>query len=201
MKITKKQKIILSITIAIILLFAEFLILSFNLKNQLVSEYKNRESVIITDRNGQILSIEPNSDGYYSQYLEVVPENFKELLLKKEDKYFYYHPGINPVSTARAFKNYLTRKPNLASSTLTQQLVKILLGQEQTRTWKNKFLELVYAISLETYLSKDEILTMYANSIYLGNQVQGLKLAAKLYYDESPILLSDNQTLELLQLL
>lgn len=194
----KKRKIIFTVAILVFFSAMGFLILGIKLKSDLVSVYKNRQSVIIKDRNGENIFLKPNYPGYYAEYSDDIPPDFKNLLLKKEDKYFYYHLGINPVSALRALYNYSAGKNNLASSTITQQLVKILLGNEKERTLKNKFKEALYALSLEIYLNKDEILEMYGNSVYFGNNVQGLNIASRLYFESSPALLSEGQALQLL---
>jgi len=164
----------------------------------LLKIYKQRESVIVYDRNDEIISINPNQDGYYSVYSETIPEKFKEYLLFKEDKYFYSHFGINPVSTLGAVINYIRGSKNTASSTLTQQLVKILLDNTKKRNIKNKLIEAYYSISLELFSTKDEILKMYVNSVYLGNQIQGLDLASKLYFETTPALLNENEIIQII---
>jgi len=194
----KKRKIIFTLAILVFFFAMGFLILGIKLKSDLVSVYQNRQSIAIKDKNGENIYLKPNYLGYYAEYSNDIPSNFKNLLLEKEDKYFYYHLGINPVSTLRAFYNYSKGNSNLASSTITQQLVKILLENEKERTPKNKFKEAFYALSLEIYLSKDEILKMYANSVYFGNKVQGLNTASRLYFESSSALLSEEQILQLL---
>ncbi|MEA1936968.1 MAG: transglycosylase domain-containing protein, partial [Patescibacteria group bacterium] len=193
-----KRKTLFVLIAAIVLLVLGSFLLSFKLKNKLVSVYKNNQSVFIKDRNGENIIVKPNSAGYYTEYSDEIPTQFEELILKKEDQYFYYHPGINPISTARAIYNFTKGNSNLASSTITQQLVKILLGNETKRNLKNKFVETIYAISLEIHLPKKEIIKMYANSIYFGNSVQGISEASRLYFDLQPELLSKEQTLKLI---
>lgn len=197
MKYLKKHKK----TILVFLIFLLFLAIvkylsSFSAK-KLLTLYRQRESTHISDRNGDLISLKQNFMGYYAEYTDQMPEEFEKQLLKKEDKYFFYHPGINPISVLRAAKNYLTGNYNLASSTITQQLVKILLSNESDRTLKNKLKESYYALSLELNLSKKEILVMYANSIFLGNGVQGIRCASRLYFEKSPEALTDVEALAL----
>jgi membrane carboxypeptidase/penicillin-binding protein PbpC len=87
---------------------------------------------------------------------------------------------------------------SLASSTITQQLVKILLNNESDRTLRNKIKELFYAISLEIFNSKEDILKMYHNSTYFGNQIQGLELSSLLYFDKSAHALTEEEILKLI---
>jgi len=175
-----------------------FLGITYYLQNQLIENYNNQSSVVIQDRKGEIILIEPNGKEYWAQYSNEVPQRFKELLIKKEDKLFSYHLGFNPWSTFKAITGYLGLGPKRASSTITQQLVKILLGNESERTPRNKIIEALYTLSLEIHQSKNEILKMYTNSVYLGNRAQGLTEASHLYFDLSPELLTDGQILQLL---
>ncbi len=194
----RKNKLNFFIIIFIIFIIALSAIISSKLSGNLISEYQNRQSIIISDRNGKNILVKQNSIGNYAEYTNDISPRFKELLLRKEDKYFYFHLGINPASNIRAFYNLLTGNKNVASSTITQQLAKILLRNETKRNWKNKAVEAIYAVSLEINLSKEEILEMYANSIYFGNKVQGIKDASRLYFDMSPNLLGDEQILQFL---
>ena len=175
-----------------------FLSFSYFIQNQLTRIYQNQESLLIKDRRGEEILILPNNKGYFAQYLKEIPPRFKELLLKKEDRYFYYHFGVNPVSLFKAGLAKLEISERRGCSTITQQLVKILLGNENKRTLKNQIIESFYAISLEIFKSKEDILKMYINSIYFGNKVQGIKGASKIYFDNSPELLTDFQILQLL---
>jgi len=153
--------------------------------DSLIDIYKNRESKVVLDRKGEIINIAQNEQGYFSLYTNEVPKELKDELIASEDKYFYMHPGVNPISSVRALWNMLFGG-STASSTVTQQLAKILLGNEKDRSFVNKFGELFYAFALETRLSKEEILKMYVNSIYLGNQVQGIQTASRLYFGKNP---------------
>lgn len=174
-----------------------FLLESFSAAKKILSIYQSRESTQIHDRNGALISLKQNYSGYYAEYIAEPPPHFSNILLEKEDKYFYYHPGVNPISIIRAAKNYILGNNNLASSTITQQLIKILLANEQKRILKNKIVELFYALSLEINLSKKEILKMYCNSIFLGNGTQGIKSASRLYFEKSPSALTDEEAAKL----
>jgi len=184
--------------IGFILLAGFLLIASYNSQKQLLATYNHQNSIAVQDRKGEEIFIKPNPKEHWARYLNEIPPRFKELLIKKEDKYFYYHFGFNPWSTFQAARGYLGLGPKRASSTITQQLVKILLEKEFERGLKNKIIESFYALSLEIFQSKETILKMYANSIYFGNQAQGLTEASQLYFGLSPNLLSDGQILQLL---
>ncbi|MFC1751761.1 transglycosylase domain-containing protein, partial [Patescibacteria group bacterium] len=185
------------LSFSLILLFMGFVFTYFAQKH-IVSLYENQHPVVIKDRYGNNIATNPNSKEYYLEPLEQLPENFKDLLLKKEDRFFYYHLGVNPWSVVRAGIHYLFTRDILGSSTVTQQLTKILLGNEHERNLKNKIIETFYATSLELHQSKNDILTMYANSVHLGNQIQGFSEASQMYFSLPLELLNEQQQVQLL---
>lgn len=193
-----KSKIFFKIGIVFLLAVFLFLTVSYYLQRDLIANYDRQNSIIFKDRKGNELFILPNQKGYWARYVNKIPPRFEKLLIKKEDRYFYYHFGINPWSALRAGAGYLGIAPKRASSTITQQLVKILLEKESERNLKNKIIESFYTLSLETYQSKETILKMYVNSVYFGNRAQGLAEASRLYFNSSPDLLTDGQILQLL---
>jgi penicillin-binding protein 1C len=180
------------------LLFFLLLMASYQAQKTMLSLYNSYASEIIKDRYGKIIYIKPNQKGYYAYYIDKIPARVKELLIQKEDKYFYYHLGLNPKSTFEAIFARLGLGKRRASSTITQQLVKILLGKELERNIKNKMVELFYTLSLEIYQPKEKILAMYVNSIYFGNRAQGIFEASQMYFGLPPDLLTDSQILQLL---
>lgn len=194
-----RKKLLITIATTIFLFFI-FYLWSFYAVQNLVERYEGRESVKILDRSDELIELMPNGDGFYAFYgaplpavsRAFLPNRFSKFLIEKEDRFFYYHPGINPVSTFRALIG------RGSSSTITQQLVKILLDHEKERTVKNKLQEMLYSVALELRTDKAQILEMYANSIYLGNQVQGIQLAGKFYFNVSPENLTEEQIIKLL---
>ncbi len=195
---TRLLKISGIILISLIIISSFFLPIGYHQAKSLVKTYQNLESAVVVDRKGEEIFLKPNDRGYWARYLEEIPPRLKELLLIKEDKYFYYHPGFNPISLTKYLLGGLGIGDRKASSTITQQLTKILLGTESERSLKNKLKELSYALSLELFLPKEEILKMYVNSLYLGNQAQGFKEASRLYFNLPPELLNEGQILQLL---
>src|SRR3990167_1736266 len=143
-------------------------------------EYDSLRPTAWRDRNGTLFSLSPRPSGIASSAVNGVPERFGQLLLKKEDRYFYYHPGINPVSKVRSLIGRLKNGSMVGGSTITEQLVKVLLRNENDRTIKNKLVELFYVLALELHASKREILTMYEHSAYFGNNQRGVAEAALL---------------------
>ena len=115
-----------------------------------------------------------------------LPELLVKTLLAVEDRHFYTHFGVDPWGILRAMAaNLRAGKTVQGGSTLTQQLVKnFFLSNE--RTLRRKVNELIMALLLEAHYSKDEILTAYANEIFLGQDrgraVHGFGLASQFYF-------------------
>lgn len=193
----KKKRIKLFILFLAIFFIGGYFLITYNLNQEMEKRYNELNSPLVKDRNGEIIAIQPNSQGYYSIFLNDIPSDFKEIAIKKEDKYFYIHPGFNPFSVFRAIGGYIGIYNSKASSTITQQLAKILLKNEGQRSLKNKVVEFFYALSLETYKSKEEILKMYLNSVYLGNRVQGINLASRYYFNLAPDITPKPQIIQL----
>ncbi|BFT95097.1 MAG: penicillin-binding protein 1C [Minisyncoccus archaeiphilus] len=163
-----------------------------------IQRYENLSSNKLIDRHNEIISLKPNPKGYIAHYESQYPQHFKNLLLQKEDRYFYYHPGINPVSVLNDLLGRIGLSQRYGSSTIHQQLAKNLLSNENERDIKNKILELAYAISINIWNNKQEVLNMYLNSAYFGNQLQGLNSASRGYFDLSPNMMTDEQNLQLI---
>ena len=84
------------------------------------------------------------------------------------------------------------------SSTLTQQLAKNLLGHETDRTIVNKIEELFYTLALEIFENKKQILLMYYNTVYMGNNIEGIPEAARIYFGKNTDALTDSEIVMLL---
>jgi|GEM_PF-438454 len=151
---------------------------------ELSGKYAQLLSRSVGDRNGEIIFRDLNARGAYTRD-GVIPEKLKELVLLKEDRWFYYHMGVNPWSYIRVATEYMMNNRGGGASTITEQLSKILLGNESARTLTNKFRELLAALTLELTHSKDEILDMYMRTAFLGNQAQGFPEASMRYYNKS----------------
>jgi len=116
--------------------------------------------------------------------IEKIPQELKYAIISIEDKNFYSHPGFDVVALVRSsIKNIKAGKIVQGASTITQQLARVLfLSQEKTFT--RKFKELIIAHRLEKTLTKDKILEMYLNNIYLGEGAYGVAAAADIYFDK-----------------
>lgn len=194
----KIKPIIFITALAMLFCLLFFYFWSKNASKLLFDNYSTNHSVIIYDRNDKIINIKKNIQGNYATYSDSIPARYKSLLLQKEDRFFYFHPGINPVSQMRSILNKIFTDKREGASTITQQLAKILLSHENDRSIKNKILEIFYSLALEMNTPKEKILMMYINSVYFGNNIQGIEEASRYYFDKSPEAMSDNEILELL---
>ncbi len=121
--------------------------------------------------------------------LSEISPDLKKAIIAKEDKYFYYHFGVNPIAVARAFwNNTIQRKRTSGASTITMQVARML--QPKKRNYFNKISEMFRAVQLEVHYSKEEILQMYLNLIPFGSNIQGVKAASILYLNKYPEQLS-----------
>lgn len=116
--------------------------------------------------------------------LKDVPEQLKNALIATEDKNFYRHNGYDIFGIARSsIQNVIARRAVQGASTLTQQLARILfLSNERTITRKIKELEI--SARIEKTISKDQILEMYLNNVYLGSGAYGVSAAAQIYFNK-----------------
>ncbi len=117
--------------------------------------------------------------------LKEVPKELVQALIATEDKNFYKHPGYDLLGLGRSMvANILAGHVVQGASTLTQQLSRILfLSNEKTFTRKIK--ELQVAAQIEKTISKDKILEMYLNNVYLGSGAYGVKGAARIYFNKN----------------
>ncbi|MCM1002888.1 MAG: PBP1A family penicillin-binding protein [Candidatus Gastranaerophilales bacterium] len=117
--------------------------------------------------------------------LKEVPKELVQALIATEDKNFYKHPGYDLLGLGRSMvANVLAGHVVQGASTLTQQLSRILfLSNEKTFTRKIK--ELQVAAQIEKTISKDKILEMYLNNVYLGSGAYGVKGAARIYFNKN----------------
>ena len=122
---------------------------------------------------------------YSNVELSEVPEQLIKALIATEDKNFYKHEGYDLFGLARSMvANVLAGRVVQGASTITQQLSRILfLSNEKTFTRKIK--ELQVAAQIEKTISKDKILEMYLNNVYLGSGAYGVKGAAKIYFNKN----------------
>lgn len=148
-------------------------------------------STVIEDKSGHLLGAIIASDGQW-RFPEVdsVPVKYEKCLLAFEDGYFYYHPGINPISIGRAFRqNFRAGRVISGGSTITMQLVRISRNAQDRGYW-DKLYEMLLAVRTELRYSKKKILAKYASNAPFGGNVVGIEAASWRYFGISPDKLS-----------
>lgn len=144
-------------------------------------------SLTIEDRNGHLLSAFLADDGRWRLRTDPseIPHRLKQILLEREDRWFYYHPGVNPFALARAaWQNIRTGHRVSGGSTITMQIARMI--EPKPRTLWSKMIEAFRALQLELRYSKNELLEMYLSMVPLGGNIEGLKSASLLYYQTPP---------------
>ena len=144
-------------------------------------------STVVYDREGGLLGARISSDGQWRfPGSDHVPERFEQSLLTYEDKRFYLHRGIDPVSLIRAISlNLKYGEIRSGGSTLTMQLAR-MYGENHERTIWNKCKEIILALRLELSADKFTILSLYAANAPFGGNIIGLETAAWRYFGKSP---------------
>lgn len=138
----------------------------------------------ILDRNGDIIARRGAFHGDILR-LEDLPPYLPAAFIATEDRRFYQHGPVDPIGLVRAFwVNFRAGRTVQGGSSITQQLAKNLFLSSD-RTYTRKIRELFISVWLERHLSKDEILTLYINRIYMGASTYGLDAASQFYFGHS----------------
>ena len=147
-------------------------------------------ATVVTDRHGELLGARIAADGQWRfPPSDTAPDKFARCLIAFEDRHFYLHNGVNPVSILRAFvQNVRARRIVSGGSTITMQTIRLSRGER--RTVGEKLIEIVLATRLECRYSKREILALYAAHAPFGGNVVGVEAAAWRYFGHSSAELS-----------
>lgn len=155
---------------------------------QLLASYRPSTPTRLYDRNGVVFA-ELYRHKQELVRLQEIPPHVVQAFLAVEDDNFFHHFGLDIPGIFRAMvKNLLAGRITQGGSTLTQQLAKaIYLSNEgeRERSFTQKIRETILAIEIEENLSKEEILEVFFNVIYLGHGCQGIACASRLYFDKS----------------
>jgi penicillin-binding protein 1C len=155
------------------------------------SMFDDPYSTVLFDRNGELMGARIADDGQWRfPPIQSVPLKYQECLLQFEDRYFFYHPGVNPPALLRALRqNLAAGKVVSGGSTLTMQVVRIS-RKGKPRTVFQKMIEILMALRLELTSSKKEILALYASHAPIGGNVVGIEAASWRYFGRPPDQLS-----------
>lgn len=143
-------------------------------------------STVLLGKDGSLLAASIAADQQYRfPHNDSIPIKFAKCIIEFEDRYFYHHPGINPVSIVRAAYNNIKAKRFVqGGSTITQQVVRLSRNNRPRTLWE-KVIEATLAMRLELGTSKNEILAMYTSNAPFGGNVVGLDAAAWRYFGRS----------------
>ena len=140
--------------------------------------------VTILDNRDSILATYGDIYGYYVTYHEI-PRNLRNAVLATEDRKFFNHFGVDIMGIIRAaYANFKAGRTVQGGSTITQQLAKIVFLKPK-RNIQRKLQEALLAIELEMKYSKEQILAIYLNRVYLGAGIYGIDAAAKYYFGKN----------------
>ncbi|MDE7372110.1 MAG: transglycosylase domain-containing protein, partial [Desulfovibrio sp.] len=146
-----------------------------------IEDYDPPQATTVLARNGETLGTLCNEKRYVISLREMSPFLPKAFLAAEDDS-FYQHMGVDPVAILRAaINNFRKGHMGEGGSTITQQLIKQLLLTSE-RSYTRKMKEAILAYRIEKDLSKEEILTIYLNQIYLGEHAYGVEAAARTYF-------------------
>jgi penicillin-binding protein 1C len=147
------------------------------------------------DRSGHTLALLPAPGGVWRFPAKVtdIPSSFCDLLVRTEDRRFWWHPGVDPLAMARAAVQW-ARNGRIVSggSTLTMQVVRLLAPRP--RTIVSKVIEILRALQLEAHYSKRDILAMWLTLAPYGGNLEGVRAGALAWFGRPPQSLSPEQS-------
>ncbi len=144
-------------------------------------------STAVWSADGELLRVTLASDGQYRQWVplpQMSPALVNAFLLK-EDRWFRWHVGVNPVAVVRAALRSYGGGDRQGGSTITMQLAR-LMSRMNTRTPAGKARQIAAAVWLEARYSKTDILEAYLNAVPFGGNIQGVDAASRIYFGKSP---------------
>lgn len=145
-------------------------------------------SIYYYDENGELVEdvsqrLSSGTNRLWVSYQEL-PKDLKNAFIAIEDKRFWDHDGVDWITTIKAtLKYFIPTGSNPGGSTITQQLIKNLTGEDDYSI-QRKVTEIFRALALEKVKSKQEILEMYLNTIYLSQGANGVQAAANVYFSK-----------------
>ena len=156
-------------------------------------------SRLIADKEGRPLRLGLSEDETYRlrcRLEDLHPDLIRATLLY-EDRWFYRHPGVNPLALIRAsVETYVHGTRRMGGSTLTMQVARLRF-KLHTASWQGKIQQIFLALQLEAHYSKREILEAYFNLAPYGNNVEGAETAARIYFHIPAARLSTTEALAL----
>ena len=188
-KIKRKKKriiIILLLLILVIIGLGIYTAISINNWKKIVQEMSKNETSIVKDTDGNTIAEIGGEKAKNKISASEIPNNLKNAYVAIEDERFYKHHGVDIKRTGAAIGSYVFHRgsSSFGGSTITQQVVKNLTGDSSNKITR-KVKEWGKAATLESFMSKDEILSLYLNIIYVGPNVYGIETGANYYFNKS----------------
>ena len=179
------KKIIITVVIIVIIILAIILGISAYNWKQITTDMFLNENSIVMDSDGNVIAELGSERKKIKVENEDMPENLKDAYVSIEDERYYKHHGVDIKRTGSAIINYVIHLGNssFGGSTITQQLVKNLTG-DNSGSITRKVKEWWKAYLLECYFSKEEILDMYLNIIYVGPNIYGVGAGGQYYFSK-----------------
>ena len=184
MNLSRKKKVLVIATpiLAFLILvpLVTYLVLAHDIDDPERLMNRNNTGIVLQDMNGNSFYSVGRAEHRDQVPIDQISTDMKNALVSSEDKDFYKHGGFSITSIFRALFTGVG-----GGSTLTQQLVKNTLLSDQ-RSYLRKYQELFMATAVEQHYTKDQILDMYLNSVFFGENAFGIEDAATLYFNKAP---------------
>lgn len=199
------KKILISVLAVLLILFVAitayvaYIIHGANdIETDKIYDILSESSIIYDDQENKIDSIYATENRTNISYKEL-PDNLKNAFVALEDKTFWKHKGFNFVRILGAVKDSFTSGRVSGTSTITQQLARNIFLKESKseRSIKRKIIEAYYTVIIEKRMTKEQILEAYLNTIYLGNNSNGVQAAAQAYFSKNANELDLNESVSL----
>lgn len=185
----KKKIVIVSVPVLAVLILVPlvtYFYYSRDISDQERLMNRNNTGVVFLDRNGEEFYAVGRSKQHDVLPLDKISDDVEQALVASEDKDFYKHGGFSILSTLRAIYGYILQGGgSFGGSTITQQLAKITLLSSNRSVFR-QYQAFSVAVAIENNYTKDQILEMYLNSVYFGENVFGIEDAARTYFDKTP---------------
>jgi penicillin-binding protein 1A len=151
---------------------------------EVLTDYQPKEPLRVYSVEGQLIG-EFGEERRAVVKVEAVPQAMRDAILAAEDERFYHHGGVDYVGVLRAaLSNFVSGGVRQGASTITMQVARnFFLSKE--KTLMRKFSEMLLAFKIEHSLTKDQILELYVNQIYLGQRAYGFAAAAQIYFGKA----------------
>jgi 1A family penicillin-binding protein len=188
--LSKKKKVLLVggpvLGILIIIPIATYLYFAGDISDMDHLMNRNNTGIVLTDKNGKVFFSTGSAQHHDIVPLNMISDDMEHALVASEDKDFYKHGGFSILSTVRAVYGYLIHGGgSFGGSTITQQLAKITV-LSSNRSFLRQYQAFSIAVAIESHYTKDQILDMYLNSVFYGENSFGIEEASKNYFGKSP---------------